>query len=170
MKEISEDTFLREINDNNDYFKSTESISVNLGDAKLEEISDNTFLKDLTGNSQKNSQKRPRISTEKKLKLVLCSKLSQGFSSLETTEVKPRIGFGSGYIEEYLEEVDECAKRKKSDCEIEGRRNKLNLYWDNKRMLTSSVYYVVAKTAGMVIRDIDLLPLQGMHWQTGVVS
>ena len=33
------------------------------------------------------------------------------------------------------------------------------------RVLTASLYYVVAKVNGYVLMDIDLLPLQGEHWQ-----
>ena len=34
------------------------------------------------------------------------------------------------------------------------------------RVLTASIYYVVAKVNGFILLDIDLLPLQGEHWQT----
>ena len=34
------------------------------------------------------------------------------------------------------------------------------------RVLTASVHYVVAKVNSYVLLDIDLLPLQGEHWQT----
>ena len=33
-------------------------------------------------------------------------------------------------------------------------------------MLTASNYYVVAKVNGFVLLDVDMLPLQGEHWQT----
>ena len=34
------------------------------------------------------------------------------------------------------------------------------------RILTASIYYVVAKVNGFVLLDVDMLPLQGEHWQT----
>ena len=34
------------------------------------------------------------------------------------------------------------------------------------RVLTASIYYVVAKVNGFVLLDVDMLPLQGEHWQT----
>ena len=33
-------------------------------------------------------------------------------------------------------------------------------------VLTASIYYVVAKVNGFVLLDVDMLPLQGEHWQT----
>ena len=33
-------------------------------------------------------------------------------------------------------------------------------------VLTASIYYVVAKVNGFVLVDVDMLPLQGQHWQT----
>ena len=33
-------------------------------------------------------------------------------------------------------------------------------------VLTASFYYVVAKVNGFILLDMDLLPLQGEHWQT----
>ena len=34
------------------------------------------------------------------------------------------------------------------------------------RILTVSMYYVVAKVKGYTLLDMDMLPLQGEHWQT----
>ena len=34
------------------------------------------------------------------------------------------------------------------------------------RILTASMYYVVAKIQGYTLLDVDMLPLQGEHWQT----
>ena len=34
------------------------------------------------------------------------------------------------------------------------------------RILTASMYYVVAKVQGYTLLDVDMLPLQGEHWQT----
>ena len=34
------------------------------------------------------------------------------------------------------------------------------------RILTASIYYVIAKVNGFVLLDVDMLPLQGEHWQT----
>ena len=34
------------------------------------------------------------------------------------------------------------------------------------RILTASMYYVVAKVKGYTLLDVDMLPLQGEHWQT----
>ena len=34
------------------------------------------------------------------------------------------------------------------------------------RILTVSMYYVVAKIQGYTLLDVDMLPLQGEHWQT----
>ena len=34
------------------------------------------------------------------------------------------------------------------------------------RILTVSMYYVVAKVKGYTLLDVDMLPLQGEHWQT----
>ena len=34
------------------------------------------------------------------------------------------------------------------------------------RILTASMYYVVAKIEGYTLLDVDMLPLQGEHWQT----
>lgn len=34
------------------------------------------------------------------------------------------------------------------------------------RVLTASIFYVVAKVNGFVLLDVDMLPLQGEHWQT----
>ena len=34
------------------------------------------------------------------------------------------------------------------------------------QVLTASLYYVVAKVNNYVLMDVDLLPLQGEHWQT----
>ena len=34
------------------------------------------------------------------------------------------------------------------------------------RILTASIYYIVAKVNGFVLLDVDMLPLQGEHWQT----
>ena len=33
-------------------------------------------------------------------------------------------------------------------------------------ILTASMYYVVAKVKGYTLLDVDMLPLQGEHWQT----
>ena len=33
------------------------------------------------------------------------------------------------------------------------------------RILTASIYYMVAKVNGFVLLDVDMLPLQGEHWQ-----
>ena len=33
-------------------------------------------------------------------------------------------------------------------------------------ILTASIYYVIAKVNGFVLLDVDMLPLQGEHWQT----
>ena len=33
-------------------------------------------------------------------------------------------------------------------------------------ILTVSMYYVVAKIQGYTLLDVDMLPLQGEHWQT----
>ena len=33
-------------------------------------------------------------------------------------------------------------------------------------ILTVSMYYVVAKVKGYILLDVDILPLQGEHWQT----
>ena len=38
------------------------------------------------------------------------------------------------------------------------------------RDLTTAIYYVQAVLCGHVLRDVDILPLQGMSWQTNVVS
>lgn len=38
------------------------------------------------------------------------------------------------------------------------------------RSLTSAIYYIVAKVGHHFLRDIDILPLQGLAWQTDVVS
>lgn len=38
------------------------------------------------------------------------------------------------------------------------------------RILTSSVYYTVAKIGPYVLKDVDMLPLQGEHWQTDQVT
>ena len=34
------------------------------------------------------------------------------------------------------------------------------------RILTASMYYVVAKIQGYTLLDVDMLLLQGEHWQT----
>ena len=34
------------------------------------------------------------------------------------------------------------------------------------RILTASMYYVVAKIQGYTLLDVDMLPLLGEHWQT----
>ena len=34
------------------------------------------------------------------------------------------------------------------------------------RILTASMYYVVVKIQGYTLLDVDMLPLQGEHWQT----
>ena len=34
------------------------------------------------------------------------------------------------------------------------------------RILTASMYYVVAKIQGYTLLNVDMLPLQGEHWQT----
>ena len=34
------------------------------------------------------------------------------------------------------------------------------------RILTASMYYVVAKIQGYTLLDVDMLPLQEEHWQT----
>ena len=34
------------------------------------------------------------------------------------------------------------------------------------RILMASMYYVVAKIQGYTLLDVDMLPLQGEHWQT----
>ena len=34
------------------------------------------------------------------------------------------------------------------------------------RILTASMYYVVAKVKGYTLLDVGMLPLQGEHWQT----
>ena len=34
------------------------------------------------------------------------------------------------------------------------------------RILTASMYYVVAKIHGYTLLNVDMLPLQGEHWQT----
>ena len=34
------------------------------------------------------------------------------------------------------------------------------------QVLTVSIFYVVAKANGFVLLDVDMLPLQGEHWQT----
>ena len=34
------------------------------------------------------------------------------------------------------------------------------------KLLTASMYYVVAKIQGYTLLDADMLPLQGEHWQT----
>ena len=34
------------------------------------------------------------------------------------------------------------------------------------RILTALMYYVVAKVKGYTLLDVDMLPLQGEHWQT----
>ena len=33
-------------------------------------------------------------------------------------------------------------------------------------ILTASMYYVMAKVKGFTLLDVDMLPLQGEHWQT----
>ena len=33
-------------------------------------------------------------------------------------------------------------------------------------ILTASIYYIIAKVNGFVLLDVDMLPLQGEHWQT----
>ena len=33
-------------------------------------------------------------------------------------------------------------------------------------ILTASMYYVVAKVKGYTLLDVDMLPLEGEHWQT----
>ena len=33
-------------------------------------------------------------------------------------------------------------------------------------ILTASMYYTVAKVKGYTLLDVDMLPLQGEHWQT----
>ena len=38
------------------------------------------------------------------------------------------------------------------------------------RDLTTSIYYVQAILCDHVLRDVDILPLQGLSWQTNVVS
>ena len=32
-------------------------------------------------------------------------------------------------------------------------------------ILTASIYYMIAKVNGFVFLDVDMLPLQGEHWQ-----
>ena len=32
-------------------------------------------------------------------------------------------------------------------------------------ILTASIYYMVTKVNGFVLLDVDMLPLQGEHWQ-----
>ena len=34
------------------------------------------------------------------------------------------------------------------------------------RILMASMYYVVVKIEGYTLLDVDMLPLQGEHWQT----
>ena len=34
------------------------------------------------------------------------------------------------------------------------------------QILTASMYYVVGKIQGHTLLDVDMLPLQGEHWQT----
>ena len=38
------------------------------------------------------------------------------------------------------------------------------------RSMNSAIYYIVAKIGNHFLRDIDILPLQGLAWQTNVVS
>ena len=37
---------------------------------------------------------------------------------------------------------------------------------NSMHILTASIYYMVAKVNGFVLLDVDMLPLQGEHWQT----
>ena len=36
---------------------------------------------------------------------------------------------------------------------------------NSMRILTASIYYVITKVNGFVLLDVDMLPLQGEHWQ-----
>ena len=39
----------------------------------------------------------------------------------------------------------------------------------NRRNYTSAIYYIWAKIGKYFLKDIDILPLQGLSWQTSVV-
>ena len=50
-------------------------------------------------------------------------------------------------------------------------QNKSNeKYKQMRRIVTSSVYYVIAKIGSYVLKDIDLLPLRDLTWQTDKAS
>ena len=42
-------------------------------------------------------------------------------------------------------------------------------YKNSQRILTSCIYYMVAKIGNFILKDVDLLPLQGLTWQTDQV-
>ena len=40
----------------------------------------------------------------------------------------------------------------------------------NRCNYTSAIYYIWAKIGNYFLKDVDILPLQGLSWQTNVVS
>ena len=40
----------------------------------------------------------------------------------------------------------------------------------NRCNYTSAIYYIWAKIGNYYLKDVDILPLQGLSWQTNVVS
>ena len=40
----------------------------------------------------------------------------------------------------------------------------------NRQNYTAAIYYTWAKLGDFILKDVDILPLQGLSWQTNVVS
>ena len=39
----------------------------------------------------------------------------------------------------------------------------------NRQNYTAAIYYIWAKLRDFILKDVDILPLQGLSWQTNVV-
>ena len=46
----------------------------------------------------------------------------------------------------------------------------IDKYRITHRILSSCIYYVVAKIGNFVLKDVDMLPLQGLTWQSDQVN
>lgn len=102
-KEVSLEEFANNFDEENQ-IQESQSSEINLENAKLEEIPKEELLSNITSPTYKKPAQR--------IKVVLCSNVNKGFVSLETGELRPRVGFGAGYIEEYLEAESPASKKK----------------------------------------------------------
>lgn len=157
LQEVSSEELMRDLKESQ---KSDYACNIDLEHAKLEEVSCGEMLSTV-------HTKEPEGGPNRRLKVLLSSNISDKFTFYEASSIASRIAFGNGFIDQSVSEEIEVPSSSYSGNKI---NVKAALYWDNKRLLTSSIYYLVAKVGPFPVRDVDILPLQGLQYQTGLVS